>query len=157
MKIRAFGLGVFLIVFFFGGILISQQLGWWKTTSQKVPVTIQSGDFAGQADPMDIRGSYTFIEISENFDVPLEDLGAAFQLSESQASAFKAKDLESIVLGDAAKDIGTGSIRMFVALYIGMSPEEITVSDLPQSAITVLLEKGMLSESARTYLNSLTD
>lgn len=155
MKIRAYGLAIFLIVFLFGGIAVSQQLGWWKTTSTKVPVTIQSGDFAGQADPMDIRGSYKFTDIRDNFDIPLADLGSAFQLSESQAATFQAKELESIDFGDPQKEIGTGSIRIFVAFYIGMSPDEITLSDLPQSAITVLKDKGNLSDSARVYLDSL--
>ena len=155
MKIRSYGLAIFLIVFLFGGIAVSGQLGWWKTTYTKVPVTIQSGNFAGQADPMDIRGSYKFTDIRDNFNIPLEDLGSAFQLSESQAAAFQAKELESIDFGNPGQDIGTGSIRMFVAFYIGMSPEQITISDLPQSAIAVLLEKGNLSDSARTYLNNI--
>lgn len=155
MKIRAYGLAIFLIVFLFGGIAVSGQLGWWKTTSTKVPVTIQSGDFAGQADPMDIRGSYKFTDIRDNFNIPLSDLGSAFQLTESQATVFQAKELESIDFGNPEQEIGTGSIRMFVAFYIGMSPDQITLSDLPQSAITVLLEKGNLSDSARVYLNNL--
>jgi len=157
MKIRAYGLAISLIVFLFGGIALSQQLGWWKTISTKVPATIQSGDFAGQADPMDIRGSYKFTDISDSFNIPLADLGSAFQLSESQAASFQVKELESIDFGDPGQDIGTGSIRMFVAFYIGMSPDQITLSDLPQSAITILIEKGNLSESARTYLNNLKD
>jgi hypothetical protein len=156
MKIRAYGLAIFLIVFVFGGITVSDQLGWWQTTSQKVPVTIDNGDFAGQADPMDIRGSYLFTEIENNFDVPLADLASAFQLSESQAASFKAKDLESIDFATPEKDIGTGSIRTFVAFYIGMSPDQITVSDLPASAVMVLLENGKVSESTREYLNNLT-
>jgi len=155
MKIRAYGLAIFLIVFLFGGIAVSGQLGWWKTTSTKVPVNIQSGAFAGQADPMDIRGSYKFTDIRDNFDIPLADLGSAFQLSESQVATFQAKELESIDFGDPQKEIVTGSIRMFVAFYIGMSPDEITLSDLPQSAITVLKEKGNLSDSARAYLDNL--
>ena len=155
MKIRAYGLAIFLIVFLFGGIAVSQQLGWWKTTSTKIPVTIQSGDFAGQADPMDIRGSYKFTDIRDNFDIPLADLGSAFQLSDSQAAAFQVKELESIDFGSPDQDIGTGSIRMFVAFYIGMSPDEITLGDLPQSAVTVLMEKGNLSDSARDYLSNL--
>lgn len=155
MKIRAYGLAIFLTVFLFGGIAVSDQLGWWQTTSQKVPVTIDNGDFAGQADPMDIRGSYAFTDIEDSFDVPLADLASAFQLSESQVSSFKAKDLEGIDFGTPEKDIGTGSIRTFVAFYIGMSPDQITVSDLPASALPVLLDKGNLSESTREYLVSL--
>ena len=155
MKIRAYGLAIFLIVFLFGGIAVSQQLGWWKTTSTKVPVTIQSGDFAGQADPMDIRGSYKFTDIRDNFNIPLTDLGSAFLLSESQAATFQIKELESIDFGSPDLDIGTGSVRMFAALYIGMSLDQITIADLPQSATAVLLEKGHLSESARTYLTNL--
>jgi len=155
MKIRSYSLAIFLIVFLFGGIAVSGQLGWWKTTSAKVPVTIQSGDFAGQADPMDIRGSYKFTDIRDNFDIPLNDLASAFQLSESQASTFQTKELESIDFGNPEQEIGTGSIRMFVAFYIGMSPDQITLADLPQSAITVLLEKGHISDSARTYMDDL--
>ena len=104
---------------------------------------------------MDIRGSYKFTDIRDNFNIPLADLGSAFQLSESQAATFQAKELESIDFGNPDQEIGTGSIRMFVAFYIGMSPDQITLGDLPQSAIPVLIEKGNLSDSARAYLDNL--
>ena len=49
---------------------------------------------------MDIRGSYKFTDIRDNFNIPLADLGSAFQLSESQAATFQAKELESIDFGN---------------------------------------------------------
>ena len=40
--------------------------------------SIKTGEFAGQYNPADIRGSYTFDDISNAFEIPIEDLGKAF-------------------------------------------------------------------------------
>ena len=71
-------LGLIVLVFIFGGIWISSLTGSWQTTSTKIPATYTSGEFAGQYNPADIRGSYTFGEISDNFKIPLNDLGDCF-------------------------------------------------------------------------------
>lgn len=155
MKIKSWQIAVVLIVIIFGGIFASQQLGWWKTEGSKTPATINSGIYAGTADPADIRGSYAFTDIEKSFSIPLADLAEAYQLTAAQAGTFKCKDLESMNLAEPGQDIGTASVRTFVALYIGRSPGEITLGDLPQSAVTVLLAKGQLSADARTYLQGL--
>lgn len=55
---------------------------------------------------MDIRGSYKFTDIRDSFNIPLADLGSTFQLSENQAAAFKAKELESIDFGNSGRISG---------------------------------------------------
>jgi hypothetical protein len=154
IKIKSWQIAAALVIIIFGGIFLSQQLGWWKTSGSKTPATIKSGEYAGTADPMDIRGSYAFTDIAKSFNIPLADLAAAYQLTDAQASTFKCKDLEGLGLGEPGQDIGTESVRTFVAFYIGRSPGDFSPGDLPQSAISVLLAKGQLSADARTYLEN---
>ena len=56
---------IIIFVFIFGGIAITSVTGYWQTSSSKIPAKYQGGEFAGQYDPADIRGSYSFGEISE--------------------------------------------------------------------------------------------
>ena len=152
VKIAPWLLAVVVLVVLFGGIALSDQLGWWVTTNQKTPATIKTGAYAGQSDPMDIRGSSYFSDIAKTFDVPLADLADAFQITTSQAQNFQCKSLETLAIGEPGQDIGTSSIRTFVAFYIGWKPDQFTVGALPQSAVQVLLAKGRLSAEARAYL-----
>ena len=72
MTLTSKPLAVILFVVMFGGIAFSSAMGWWATESTKVPVTFTEGEFAGQANPADIRGSYTFGDIAKSFgDVTL--------------------------------------------------------------------------------------
>jgi hypothetical protein len=153
MKIRASVLAVLIFLILFGGIAVSKQLGWWITVSQKVPAAVKTGEYAGQADPLDIRGSFYFTDIQKSFNIPLEALASAFRLSDSQAASFQCKNLESIDFGNPDLEIGTASVRTFVAFYIGWSPDQFELADLPPEAVRVLLAQGKLSDNARQYLS----
>ena len=145
MRVKVWVLAAVAVVVFFGGIALSSALGYWKTTSEKIPAVIQDGENAGQADPMDIRGSYTFQNISDNFGIPIEDLARAFGVTEDPAG-FKCKDLESLY-GDLSNvEIGTASVRYFVALYKGITTQDSEAADLPAEAAAVLREKASLSD-----------
>jgi hypothetical protein len=155
MKINQIILSIALVVIVAGTIITTKVLGIWVTTTTKIPVTYQSGEFKGQYDPSDIRGSYSFGDISDLFNVPLEDLGKAFAV-ESNFSSFLCKDLEAIyVLASADdKEVGTDSVSIFVALYKGLP---ITLSDtsyLPDTASEILLSKGKMTEDQKTFLAS---
>lgn len=118
----------------------------WQTTSSKVPATYTAGEFAGEYNPGDIRGSYSFKDIEEAFSVPVAGLAEAFGVEDSEdPAAFLCKGLEDIYgqVGDG--EIGTDSVRWFVALYTGLpyTPEEDTL--LPSTALPVL--QGRLSEA----------
>ena len=58
---------------------------------------IKSGEFTGENDPSDIRGSYSFADIEKAFDIPVDVLVKAFGVSYVEDPAgFKAKNLEEL-------------------------------------------------------------
>jgi len=164
MKLRSSTLAILLVVILFGGIFVSQQLGWWVTEAKtgeggvKTPVTISTGTYAGTADPADIRGSYTFSDVSKNFNIPLEHLAEAFQIMPSEAAVTKCKDIEGLAAAGKYGDleVGTSSVRAFVANYLGMEIAAATPEDdIPPSAIKVILEKGKPTEAQKATLTKM--
>ena len=140
----------------FGGILFSSAMGWWVTESTKQPVTFTEGEFAGQSNPADIRGSYTFGDIAKSFNVTPEVLAQAFGITEGDPAAFAVKELEAIYL-NSGYEIGTASVRLFVAYYSGL-PFDTAGQEIymPQSATDILLAKGNLSPEQIAYLEKYT-
>ena len=138
-------LAMIVLAVIFGGILFSSAMGWWATESTKVPVTFTEGEFAGLSNPADIRGSYTFGDISKSFDVTPDVLAQAFGITEGDPAAFAVKELEAIYT-ESGYEIGTNSVRLFVAFYTGL-PFDTTDQEiyLPQSAADILLAKGDLT------------
>ncbi|MBK5240008.1 hypothetical protein [Clostridium sp.] len=157
MKIKTYVLPLVIIVVLFGGIAVTKAFGLWKTESTKVPSTIKSGEAMGEYNPSDIRGSYTFKDISSSFKIPVEILGEAFAIKSSDLNSFKVKDLETIYgsLKDSGTEIGTSSVRMFVAYYLSI-PYEITGEEsyLPKAAVDILKSKVKLSDERLKYLDS---
>jgi len=163
MKLKTSVLAVLLIVVLFGGIFVAQQLGWWNTEAKaeggvKTPVTISTGTYAGTADPADIRGSYTFTDVSKNFNIPLQDLADAFLVLPSEASVVKCKDIEAMALAGkyGGLEVGTSSVRAFVANYLGMEIAAATPEDdIPPSAIKVILERGKPTATQKATLEKM--
>jgi hypothetical protein len=141
VKIRTRMLAIVTVAILFGGILISSLLGYWNTESSKTPVLIREGEFAGQPSPSDIRGSYTWEDVSKAFNIPSPLLVEAFKAS---AATDKVNLLEALYLGNVPEgfEVGTDSVRLFVSLYTGLphTIEEGTL--LPKSAIEVLRREG---------------
>jgi len=154
-KIKDWLLAIFIFVILFGGIGISMAQGWWKTTGGNGPGKIESGEYAGLSNPADIKGSHTFASIANSFGIPEEDLTSAFGVDEDLADSFKCKDLESIYAGLENVDIGTGSVRYFVSLYTGISITLTESSNLPGSAVDILLEKAKLSQEQIEQLQNI--
>jgi hypothetical protein len=156
MTLTSRPLALIVLVIFLGGIAISSAMGWWATESTKVPVTFSEGEFAGQADPADIRGSYTFGDIANSFAVTPEVLAQAFGVTEGDPAVFAVKELEAMYL-DSGFEIGTASVRMFVAFYSGL-PFDTTGQQIymPQSATDILLARGTLTDEQITYLETYT-
>ncbi len=50
-------------VVFLAGIGLTMAFNLWHTTTTKEPAKYSSGEFAGQANPADIRGSYTLGDV----------------------------------------------------------------------------------------------
>jgi hypothetical protein len=148
-------ISIFLVL---AGILGSWALGWWQTESEKVPQRLESlseTEVAGAYDPADIRGSYTFEEISRFYGVPLEDLADAFTVERDRAAGFKVKDFETL-FPDPESEVGTSSMKLFVAWYKGLPYELSEDSFLPAPAAAILREKAELSEEQLAYLDAHT-
>lgn len=156
MTLSSKPLAVLLLVMLFGGIAFSSVMGWWATEATKVPVTFAEGEFAGQANPVDIRGSYTFGDIAKSFDVTPEVLAQAFGVTTEDPSTFAVKELETLYL-DSSFEIGTASVRLFVAFYTAL-PFDTTDQQiyLPQAATDILLVNGNLTPERISYLEQFT-
>jgi len=154
MKIKSNILGIFVVVFIFGGIYISSLLSLWNTQSLKIPITITTGEFAGEYNPDDIRGSYSFKDISDLFDIPIDTLEQAFVLPEStDLLNFKNKDLEALY-ENLDVEIGNNSVKLFVSLYTGL-PYEITDDIyLPTEAVKILEVRKNIPKDKINYLHS---
>jgi hypothetical protein len=156
MTLTSKPLAAIILVFLFGGIAFSALMGWWSTESSRQPARFTAGEYAGQADPNDIRGSYTFGDIAASFAVTPEVLAQAFGITGVEPASFAVKDLESLY-ADNTYEIGTASVRLFIAFYTGL-PFDTTEQDiyLPQSATGILLAQGNLSPEQVSYLESHT-
>lgn len=135
----------------------SKAIGYWSTSASKVPRTIEEGEYAGAADPGDIRGSYSFSDTEAAFGVPADVLAEAFGIPEDvDPGAFQNKALEELYpLEDM--EIGNGSVKLFVSLYTGIPYDYESAGDLlPDTAVRILEKEGRLSDSARSYLETHT-
>ena len=144
---------VFIVVLLvtFGGIFVADLMGYWQTTSTKQPSLIKEGALAGLANPEDIRGSYSFGDIERAFGIKAADLAKAFNLQTSNPDALKAKDVDTAYahLGDDV-ELGTGAVKMFVALYNGIPVSE--VENLPNTAVALLKEHGKWTDEMAALL-----
>ncbi|WMJ23729.1 hypothetical protein RBG61_03445 [Paludicola sp. MB14-C6] len=156
MKIKQLILGIVIVGVISATIITTKILGFWNTTSTKIPVKYQSGQFAGEYNPNDIRGSYTFKEISDLFKIPLNDLGKAFISNKDSYDTIACKDLETIYQTESqnAKEVGTNSVRIFVALYKGFKIELDNTTYFPETAKEILLSKGNLTNEQTEFINT---
>ena len=156
MKLSSRAIAAIVLVIIFGGILVTTAMGYWQTESSKVPATYTEGAFAGQANPADIRGSYSFDDVANNFDIPIEDLAAAFRLDSPDPGTVQLKELETIFAGSEF-EIGTGSVRVFTALFKGL-PYDLSAetSYLLPEAVEILKAKASLSPEQIAFLDTHT-
>lgn len=151
MKIGAKGIAVSIVAIILGGVVLLMALGSWQTESEKVPVKFSTGEFAGMANPEDIRGSYSFADVEKNFPVTADILAAAFALdvAAKPAEDYLAKDLEALYgeVADGAGEIGTDSLKWFVSLYTGLpfTPGEDTY--VPKTVIDILRDSGKVVDA----------
>jgi hypothetical protein len=144
-----------VLVIFAAGILITNAAGLWSTTTTKTPSKIASLEAADAYDPNDIRGSFTFGDISGLYGVPLEDLAAAFGVDEKAAAGFKCKDLETLA-EDTDYEIGTASVRMFTAYYQGLPYTPTEETYLSAAAAAILAGQGHMTPEQSEYLAAHT-
>jgi hypothetical protein len=153
MTLTSKPLAAIVLVILFGGILFSGAMGWWQTESTKQAATFSEGEFAGQPNPADIRGSYTFGDVENNFGVPAATLAQAFEVVSDNPSTFGVKELETIY-ADTEFEVGTTSVRFFVALYTGLPYEIVGDIYLPERAVEMLKSHATLTADQITYLDS---
>jgi len=158
MRLTAKPLALIILAVIFGGVLVTSAFNWWTTESTKVPAKFAEGEAAGQYNPADIRGSYTFGDVEKNFAVPAAQLAAAFALpAETDPASFKVNQLESIYEG-LEVEIGTASVRLFTAFYTGL-PYDLSAEEesyLPRQAVEILTALGTLSPERLAYLAAHT-
>jgi len=152
-------LAVVIPVIMFGGIGIAQQAGWWQTErGTATPATIQTGDFAGIYDPADIRGSSTFGEIETYFALPADLIAQAFGIRTENPAGVTAKTVDELYgevegISGQTLDVGTDSVKLFVARMSGIPFEADEITGMPESAIDTILTLGAgMSDEERTAL-----
>ena len=157
MKIKTWVMAIICIVAIFGSIAVSSAFGFWQTTTDKIPAKYSSGEAAGEYNPLDIKGSYDFATISRVFEIPLADLGIAYGVPDGPAlGSFQVKTLEEIwstVLTNNL-EIGTDSVRFFVAFYKGTPMEFVDTVGIPGAAVDLLLAKGKPTEEQKSFMTS---
>lgn len=155
MKITAKWLAGITFIVIFGGIGITTLFGWWQTESTKVPEKYVAEEYAEEYNPADIRGSYSFGDVSRIFEIPLEDMKVAFALPFDDISDLGLNQLEELFeeAADNGMEIGTSSVQLFTAYYKGL-PFEALDEYLPAPALDVLLANSTLSNEQMTYLET---
>lgn len=156
MKIKSMTMGIMILVILIIGIGTTMGMNLWVTTSEKVPAKFEEEGLAGVNNPADIRGSYTFGEVADLFEIDLKILYQAFNIPEgTDGTTIKTKDLEAMV-GNTDAEIGNGSVRIFVALYNNL-PIELDGSYLLKPGTALILENNKnLTEEQRVYLETHT-
>lgn len=158
MKVKSGTIAIIVLAVIFGSIAYTSFTGQWKTKTDRVPATYSEGTNSGQYNPADIRGSYTFADIEKSFGIPADELAAAFGIKDRDNAAIQVKEIEGIYSASVAqgKEVGTDSVRIFVALYKGLP---ITLTDttyMPRPAVDILKARASLSEEQLEYLDQHT-
>lgn len=137
MNIGYRGIAISIFIIIFGAIGFAKLTGLWKTTTEKIPTTIQEGTYAGLPKPNEIKGSYTFEDVAKNFNIPKEDLAEAFKVDINKFKTFKCKDIKTN-FENSKVEIGVASIRAFVAFCKGMEIDLTEDVYLPKSVANVI-------------------
>ncbi len=158
MKLKSVVLAMVVLSVIFGSVFLADALGYWQTENSGQPAKFTSGAYAGEFNPADIRGSYTFAGIEQSFQIDTSILAQAFGVTAADAGAFQLKSLETIYESQAAAgtEIGTSSVKYFVSLYTGLPYELTETVYLPQPAVEILIASGKLSAEAAAGLAAIT-
>lgn len=150
MKINMRLTAIVLFAVILGGIGLTMLTGDWATESDKIPAKFTTGENAGEYNPEDIRGSYTFQDVASVFQIDLNVLFDAFGIpAGTDGTAVKTKDVEADYDG---REIGNGSVQVFVALYknLPITPGE---TYLPKRAAEIVLQANPnLTQEQKDYL-----
>lgn len=169
MKISSLVIVIIVVVVLVGGIIVTNLLNLWDKPPidvSQIPATTPAGDNCTEAaakpdfntpyQPAEIRGTYTFVEISMMFNVPLDDLGTGFAItSEPNWQNLKARELKAIYTNLPPNvKLETESVRAFISLYTGKEYNYSTSAYLLQPAVDILKQKAELTSEQLAYLDS---
>lgn len=151
IRVKTLPLAAILVVAMFGGVFASKAMGFWVTTNTKQPAKFKAGELAGLPNPADIRGSYTWLDIEKAFGVSAVEAASVFSAPgfvidpSGKVNALESYYKERL---PADKEVGTDSVRLFVALLTGLphAPEDGTA--LPAAAVDYLAARGKATEAA---------
>lgn len=158
MKLKSTVVVILIVVMFFGVIALTKVTGSWSVeggsgngngnTPNRLNIESTDGSYA----PGDIRGSFTYEDVSNLFGIPMEDLIKAYQLPEgANAALYRVNFLES-VFEDTDYEMGTSAMELFVSLYTGLPYETDEEPDFLASAVAVLQAQGNLTPEQEAYL-----
>jgi hypothetical protein len=85
--------------------------------------------------------------VEKNFGLSAASLAEAFNVETGDPSAYQVKSLEELY-ADSAEEVGTASVRLFVALYLGLPFDLSTDIYLPETAAALLRERSLSGEQA---------
>ena len=159
MKAKSGAVAIIVLFVIFGSVMITSYLGKWTTAGDRIPAQYTQGDAIGQADPADIRGSFSFGDIEAAFGIPAPELAAAFGMEEpANPAGIQVKEVEAVYSSAAAQDqeVGTNSVRVFVAMYKGLPIELTDTTYLPRPAVEMLKQKASLSPEQLRFLDQHT-
>lgn len=146
MKVKPQIVIAIVLVILAVGVGYAALSGAWATNSSNGN---GSGDGDGSGQNQGIRGSSTFAEISSLYGIAEQDLMTAFGVSDEDAGTVTPGSLTDIY-PDA--EIGTGSVRLFVALYLGEEYDLTGDANLLDPAVQMLQERGTLTLEQEQYL-----
>lgn len=160
MNVNARVLAIIVPLTIIIGIALGSATGWWQTESSKEPARFTDGEFAGEVNPADIRGSYSLNDVSSAFGIPVDTLARAFVLSEEPEpgeTLIKEFDERFGILPGVHGgewEIGTDAMRLFVARYRGLPYEPETDTGMLPVAVDLVADAGTVSDESLTDLRA---
>lgn len=100
----------------------------------------------------DIRGSFTLKDVGESFDIEISVLVESFAARDINIENTRLSDINERFGEYDGKEVGTSSVKLFVAYYKGLEYEIDEEIYLPERAIEILIEKGNISKTQEEYL-----
>ncbi len=145
MTLTSKPLAVIVLIFMFGGVFFSDLAGLWLTKGGRVPRQIQQSQPEGLPEIVNLRGSNTFGDVEAYYNLPVSILTQAFKLSGDNLQDARLNSLEQ-AYADYEQEVGTESVKLFVAFYNGIPIDLTDDIYLPESAIAYLLEHKLTGE-----------
>jgi hypothetical protein len=93
MRLNSFVYGIFAISIFLGTVLVAQASGYWSV-SGKMSGTGEKIEATG-ANVDEIKGWMTIGDVAQAYNVPLDEILAAFELPADTPPSVQLKSLES--------------------------------------------------------------